>query len=294
LELSTLASVTTGLLIMLPFRHALLTACGNRHFQTILKIQLPSLSPRHGLLRSTLESNLWLTKYWELTRLCSLANVSRFDSWILVAASGRSCLTISFNICTITCAVAGYLHYMICFRICQHSYAKFVIWLQMPLIVLEFFTLLLVLHIQYVILILGLCQFKHNLFIFPRNCLIITNFVRCLITRVGCRTWPRNLLCFRKWTDGHFIFCRWLSSITMFTVPLCSPRWIQSSTGAWLRFLWTLRAHSFFWTTTRRVLALMAISSWHSLDYNTVCAFIPSALAYSKQLYTDEGASWLW
>ena len=53
-----LASVTTGLLIMLPFRHALLTACDNRHFQTILKSQLPSASPRQGLLQSTLQSNL--------------------------------------------------------------------------------------------------------------------------------------------------------------------------------------------------------------------------------------------
>ena len=39
--IKTLISVTTGLLIMLPFRHALLTVCGNRHFQTILKNQLP-------------------------------------------------------------------------------------------------------------------------------------------------------------------------------------------------------------------------------------------------------------
>ena len=37
----TLASVTTGLLIMLPFRHALLTACGNRLLQTILKVIFP-------------------------------------------------------------------------------------------------------------------------------------------------------------------------------------------------------------------------------------------------------------
>jgi len=74
----TLASVTTRLLIMLPFRHALLTACGNRHFQTILKNQLPSLSPRHGLLRLILQPNFDWLKYCELTRLCSLANVSRF------------------------------------------------------------------------------------------------------------------------------------------------------------------------------------------------------------------------
>jgi len=38
----TLASVTTGLLtrIMLPFRHALVTSCGKRHFQTFLKVSL--------------------------------------------------------------------------------------------------------------------------------------------------------------------------------------------------------------------------------------------------------------
>ena len=42
-----------------------------------------------------------------------MANVSRFTSWILAAASGRSCLTASFNICTIMSAVANYVHYMI-------------------------------------------------------------------------------------------------------------------------------------------------------------------------------------
>jgi len=79
---------------------------------------------------------------------------------ILVAASGRSCLTILFNICTTMCAVASFVHYMISFDMCQHSCAKFVLWLQMPLIVLEFFTLLLVLHIQHVVLVSGLCRFK--------------------------------------------------------------------------------------------------------------------------------------
>ena len=74
-------------------------------FSTILKCQLPSSSPRTGLLLSTLQSNLWLTECCELTRLCSLANVSRFASQIkfasriLVAASERSCLMISFNLC---------------------------------------------------------------------------------------------------------------------------------------------------------------------------------------------------
>jgi len=33
----TLASVTTELLIMLPFRHALLMACGSRHFEIIIE-----------------------------------------------------------------------------------------------------------------------------------------------------------------------------------------------------------------------------------------------------------------
>jgi len=57
---------------------------------------------------------------------------------IVVAASGRSCLTILFNIWTSTCAVASYVHYMISFDMCWHSCAKFVLWLQIPLIVLEF------------------------------------------------------------------------------------------------------------------------------------------------------------
>ena len=72
-----------------------------------------------------------------------------------MAASGRLCLTILFNICTITCAVAIYVHNMISFDMYRHSCAKFVLWLQMPLIVLEFLTLLLVLHIQHVVLASG-------------------------------------------------------------------------------------------------------------------------------------------
>ena len=95
-------------------------------------------------------------------------------SRILVAASGRLCPTMSFNICTITCAVASYVHYLISFHMCRHSGANFVIWLRMPLM-LEFFTLLLVLHIQHVILVPGLCRFKHSLLIFSWNCLIVTH-----------------------------------------------------------------------------------------------------------------------
>ena len=43
--------------------------------------------------------------------------------------------------------------------------------------------------------------------------------------------------------------------------------------------------NSCFRTTIRRGLALMAISSYHSLDYNTVGAFISSTLAYSEHSY---------
>ena len=214
-----------------------------------------------------------------------LGKCIKIRSQIRVAASGRSCLMTSFNNFIITCAVASYVHYMISFDMCQHSCAKFMIWLQMPLIVLEFFTLLLVLHIQHFILVLGLCQFKRSLLILSRNCLTITHVLRRLITSIGCRPWSRKLLCFRKWTDGHLIFCRWLSLIIMLAVPSCSPRWIQQLTGARPWFLWTLCAHIVFRTTIRRVLALTTISGWHSLDYNAVGGFISNTLAYSEHLY---------
>jgi len=61
----------------------------------------------------------------------------------------------------------------------------------MPFIVLEFFTLLLVLHFQHVVLVSGLCRFKRSLLIFSRNCLTITNVVRRLITSTGFRPWSR-------------------------------------------------------------------------------------------------------
>ena len=137
----TLASVTTGLLIMLPFRHALLTACGNRHFSNYFEIQLPSLSPRHRLLRLILQSNFLTDIVLRAVKTLVLGKRIKIRPRNLVAASGRSCLTITFNICTITCAVASYVHYMISFDMCRHSCAKFVIWLQMSFIVLESFTL---------------------------------------------------------------------------------------------------------------------------------------------------------
>jgi len=48
----------------------------------------------------------------------------------------------------------------------------------------------------------------------------------------------------------------------------------------------------FVQTTIRRVSALTAISSWHSLDYNTVGAFISSAVAYSEHLYMKAPAGY--
>jgi len=72
-----------------------------------------------------------------------------------------------------------------------------------------------------------------------------TRVVRRLITSIGCRPWSRKWLCFRKWTDCHYIFCRWLSFITVFAVPSWSPRWMQQSTEARQWFFWTLRVHLF-------------------------------------------------
>jgi len=207
-----------------------------------------------------------------------------------VAASGRSCLTITFNICTITCAVASYVHYMISFDICRHSCAKFVIWLQMPFIVLDFFTLLLVLHIQHVVLVSGLCRFKCSLLIFSWNCLTITHILRRLITSTGCRPWSRKLLCFRKWTDCYSIFCHWLSIITVFSVPSCSPRWIQQSTGPRPWFPWTLCSHLFSndsWFGSYGYFKLAFFGLHYSRCFH---------LRYSRLQRTlvHEGASWLW
>jgi len=105
----TLASVTIRLLIILPLRRTFLAACGNclcHPFQVFKKsASLPK--PKTWSAQRTFQANPWLMKYFELTRLCLLANVSRFASRLLVADSGSSCITISFNICsTITCTVA--------------------------------------------------------------------------------------------------------------------------------------------------------------------------------------------
>jgi len=196
-------------------------------------------APIHTSIKNLTDEVLWAYK------TLFLGKRIKIRPRILVAANGRSCLTITFNICTITCAVASYVHYMISFDMCQHSCARFVIWLQIPFIVLEFFTLLFVLHIQHVVLVSRLRRFKRSLLIFSRNCLTITHVVRRLITSTGCRPSSRKLLCFEKWTGCHSIFCHWLSSITVFAVPSCSPCWIQQSTGPKPWFLWTLCAHWF-------------------------------------------------
>jgi len=86
----------------------------------------------------------------------------------------------------------------------------------------EFFALLLVLRIQHVILVSVIRRFKRNLFIFSRNCLTTTNFVRRLITSIWCRPRSRKLLYFKNGKYVHFIFCRYLSSISVFAVPSCS------------------------------------------------------------------------
>ena len=104
----------------------------------------------------------------EVLRACKtllLGKRIKIRSRILVATSGRSCIKILLNICTITCVVASYVHYRSSFKMCRHSCTKFVIWLQIPLIVLVFFTFLLVLRIQHVILVLRLCRFKRSLYL---------------------------------------------------------------------------------------------------------------------------------
>jgi len=120
----------------------------------------------------------------------------------------------------------------------------------------------------------------------------LTHAVRRLITSIGCRPWSRKLLCFRKWTDCHFTFCRWLSFITVFAVPSCSPRWIQQSTGATPWFLCMLCAHLFSNDNS---------SCLGSYGYFKLTFF---GLQYSRHFHLQysclqrtlvhEGASWLW
>jgi len=93
--------------------------------------------------------------YCELTRLCSLADISRFAPefwWQLVR--GRALRYCSIFVKSLALLPDDF------FRHVSTSCAKFVLWLQTPLIVLEFSTLLLVLHIQHVDLVSGLCRFS--------------------------------------------------------------------------------------------------------------------------------------
>jgi len=144
----------------------------------------------------------WLTKYSELTRRCSLANISRFafEFWWQLVRGGDLYI---FNICTynlVRCcqplvrALRDLFPHVSTF-LCQIRDV-----VKMPLIVLDFFSLLLVLRIQDVILVSGLCRFRRSLFIFSRNYLKTINSVRRLIVSIGCRPWSRKVLCFRKCT----------------------------------------------------------------------------------------------
>jgi len=213
-----------------------------------------------------------------------------------MATSGRSesYLTISFNICTITCAVASYVHYMISFHMCRHSCAKFVIWLQMPFINVHFFTLLLVLRIQHVILVSGLCQYRWSA--------VSSSFHRIVwLSHMLEDAWLQVLdadlgwgnYCASEnvdWLSLHLF--RWLRFITVFAVPSCSPRWIHQSTGARPWFLWTLCAHLFSNDNSsclgsyghfKLAFFRLQYSRWFHLQY--------SGLQWTL---VHEGASWLW
>ena len=152
---------------------------------------------------------LWLTKYSELTRRCSLANISRFalEFWWQLVMSGDLYI---FNICTynlVRCcqplvrALHDFFPHVSTFS-CQICDV-----VKIPLIVLEFFTLPLVLRIQDVILVSGLCRFRRSIFIFSRNYLTTINAVRRLITSIRCRPWSRKVLCFRKCTGSLSCWC---------------------------------------------------------------------------------------
>ena len=158
----------------------------------------------------------------------------------------------------------------------------------MSFIVLEFFTLLLVLHIQHGVLGSGLCRFKRSLLIFSRNCLAITHVVRRLITSIRANLGQRNYCA----SENGLIVIPSLAkyynrvfSAIMFTSLKSTIKRTQAVIS--LNALCTL-----VFERQCRGSALTAISSWHSLDYNTVGAFIPSTLAYSEHLYTKVPAGY--
>ena len=137
---------------------------------------------------------------------------------------------------------------------------------------------------QHVILVSELCQLKHSLFIFSRNCLTTTNVIRLLITSVECRPESRKLLLQKiDWWSLYLLplakFYNRVCSAIMFISSNSIINWNQAVIS--LNALGTL----VFWMTIRRVWALTAISCWHSLHYNTVCAIISNTLAYSEHLY---------
>jgi len=106
----TLASVITGLMIMLPFRHALVTVCGKcnflNYFEKSASLSKPKTlsAPINTSIKSLINEVLRAYKTLLLGKRIKI----RFPSF--GGSKWEDCLTISFNICTIMCAVATYVH----------------------------------------------------------------------------------------------------------------------------------------------------------------------------------------
>jgi len=286
---------------MLPVGHTLLTACGNHHFQTIFKSlsQLPSLSPRHGFLRSTLQTHFSLTKYCELTRLCSWANVSRFAPefwWQLMGSCVLRHPSISVQIRALlpaTCTkwfVSKCINILLpnfwfgyrCRSSSRHSYSSACaahpacnLGIRIMPIEAQSFDLFRELSDNY-----KCCKTPDYKYSMPTLVKEIT-----VLQRMDW--WSLHLLLLAK-------FYNRVCSAIMFT-PLISII-NRSQTVMSLNALCTLG----FGTTIRRALALAAISSWHSLDSNIMGAFIselsPTANTYTWRCQAPScvGILWLW
>jgi len=230
-------------------------ACGNRHFQTILKNQLPSLSPRHGLLQVILQSHFdWRIIVSLLTRLCSLANVSRFAPefwWQLgggrvlrlrsISVQSRAllpatCITIFLLTCVnilVPNLWFGYRCHSSCsssLLFCLYCTSSMLSWYQ-----------------DY--------ADSSAVFLFFYGIVWLSHMLWDVWLQVldAVLPWLRKLLHSGKWNDCHSIFCHWLSFITVFAAPSCSPRWHQQSTGPKPWFLWTLCVHLFSKDNSSRV-----------------------------------------
>ena len=146
------------------------------------------------------------------------------------------------------------------------------------------FTLLLVLHIQHVVLVSGVCRFKRSLLIFSRNCLTITHVVRRLITSIRA-----------NFVQGNYCVSK-MDLLLLHLLPLakyynrvCSAIIFTSLNSTINRTQAVISLNALctlvFRMTIRRGSALTAISSWHSLDYNTVGAFISSTHFLRREVF---------